>query len=843
MFRSTCISCKISPVSVPAVLGSLSYTPNYKRKGPGTDYELAKRFKTVDDTNRYEALRIIFWEKLASSYVGRRQYKLNTPEGPTKEKDKRFLESEAVHGSVDKVKLALRRSLSSPEENATSAAITTPGEAGRSAATIAERERLLNPFSLIVPRLIKEGIDWHDLKSLNRIDLLDLMKYLELKASERVIFLSAVESKMCGVLTKSGRDRRPGTLCVKPGKECFGWRCGENGHVDNLYFEGKPPALPLSAGERRRHGFLSLNRHERQLYLAGVSKGTPSDVGLLPLVEALAAQGADGGEASKTATLGPSSVASVLTRDDALFADSLDEMQDPLNPFTISRGQRSSRFGSTKGNASGDFSTASASTGATSGKPESSTLGVVEAEFGLQLEVRTMPDFSVVGRLEERIQPNPRIWSSPGNPIFEVQVMGFEFRVHPEDPRALSQIEAAAGLWEMHASVIKAVVWEMLELYAVERPTQPLHIEPFELGAPDDVNTFSSAFISHRREESPIDRDGGAETTARDTIDSSIISEEDVTIVERRIYEDDAEGDADQGSIGAAGARRKYAPWFRTPLPQAFTNGVPDLLPFAPTIIIQATFKPMVESVGFSTPLAGGGAHDPKKLAQLEEHYLHYPLLDVSILVHPDSCFWWSQEDEEKALEHVLAYAKKVPYAIPFNLYIRVDKCRELYGPAADVLSKEERLEIDKRVRYQEVGAAEVRDTFTTSQEGRRGSRNSASEAADEEDATTFKEVLSGALQTASRNTIFNVSSFRTIARRQLILHSLGDEEGKPSTSKSKFSASGAPEPPRAHSHSLHSHGEHHGRDAANSAASILHDIDVSVEDMMFPDVGPDDWE
>ena len=568
MLRRTLLSLKISKVAIGTGASSLSYTHNYRK---GLDYNLSKRFARVTDANRFEALRIIFGEKL-NGHVGRRQYKMQC------------------------------------------------------AGTLVDS---------IVEPLAKHGIDWHDLKGLGRAELLDVCDLLGLDSSTRTVFLAAVEAKMCGVLTRSGKDRNPRTICMRPGRLQHGWRCGHKGHSHNVYFEGKADAVPSEIAASRSLGFLGLSQEQRLMLL----------------------------EASSIGNKGPAPLR--LPRGSA-------SLNSPAATAALAGGL----LGSLEGAATGNVHSPAAQTNASllgggdrpaEGAGEAGPLGeegadvVTRMENGICVEHRKAPDFSIVGRHQERQVLNPRVWTSPSNPTFNVSVVGIEMRVHPDDPRAAPQISRAHKDWAMHGEVVKHVVWEMLELYGVERPPQPLDMEDGELGEPDSIFSFSSAFWGSAPGE-----EIAPEVVGEDT---GVISPAEVAIERRMVTSDGAS-----------------VPWFTPPLPQHFKDGVPEILPFAPTLIVRGVYRQVSEVVSLALAeeaelegheAAGDFVTAARRRAVLERR-LHYPLMDISVLRHPDACFWWNAEDEERAIGHILAEARKVPFALPFNLYIRVDPSRAL---------------------------------------------------------------------------------------------------------------------------------------------------------------------
>ncbi|PWV19772.1 hypothetical protein C3747_9g189 [Trypanosoma cruzi] len=367
-------------------------------------------------------------------------------------------------------------------------------------------------------RLKEEGIDWHELKWLNRTELMDLFdNILSLSRTERAVLLPAIEAKICGVLRRSD-TRHSTSICVNQGVAEHGWRCGLYGHTNDVYFEGKAKANPTVLQIYHRSSVRSVERS------------------------------------------------------------------------------------------------------------------------GVRVEVRTAPDFSVVGRFSHPL--SPRVWSTPENPVFQVSTIGYEFRVHPEDPRVVPQIEAAAREWELHAAVTQQVVWEMLEMYAVERNPQPLELKSGEMGAPDCPSLYSSAF-----------------TVRHDSIAGS--SDEQGAVTEQRMISTDGH----------------EVPWFKEPLTQKFEGGIPVILPFAPSIVVKSSFRQVTRTFPVDV-----------------ERQLLQPVVDVTCFVHPQACFWWSEEDEERCLNHIVEYAKRIPYALPFNLYLRVDTTKNFRDAPSRVEEMEKRL-------------------------------------------------------------------------------------------------------------------------------------------------------
>lgn len=303
------------------------------------------------------------------------------------------------------------------------------------------------------------------------------------------------------------------------------------------------------------------------------------------------------------------------------------------------------------------------------------------SENGVVSEVRPQPDFAVVGRLKH--EPMPRVWSTPQAPLFDVLLMGYEFRVHPDDPRTAPQIEAAAAEWAMYADVVRSVVWEMLELYAVERTPQPLALQPGEMGEPDVPEDYAACFTSRRRQQQQppagMTDDGGvgAIDASEVVIEQRMLSRPPTarrgpsatataaaaaaaadTIGDRDVPADEEEARGDQ-------------PWFLPPQPQVFAQGIPDALPFAPSLIVRSTFR--------------GIAHDTAAAGSSLAQALVTPVCDIRCYVHPNAAFWWppGSSDEATAMGHIVDWAKRLPYPLPFNLYFRVDAAKTLRADPA----------------------------------------------------------------------------------------------------------------------------------------------------------------
>lgn len=304
-----------------------------------------------------------------------------------------------------------------------------------------------------------------------------------------------------------------------------------------------------------------------------------------------------------------------------------------------------------------------------------------EVRNGVAVEVRPAPDFSIVGRLEH--EPNPRIWSNPTNAVFDVMIIGFEFRVHPEDARALPQVQEAAAEWRQHAEVVRQVLWEMLELYAVERKPQSMDLQPGELGEPDEVTSYSAAFSRRRRNK--IHQTASSAKTSVDSDTSGDVNNDDTIRVEDVVVEPVMEIPAagHDGKGATSGGRRRgwdqERSWFTPPLPQRFTNGIPDILPFPPTLVVECKYRPLHQSLHKTN--AQDATNEEEEDATVTR-LLMQPVVEVSCLLHPDSCFWLSAEDEEKVIGHVVNFAKRIPFAVPFSLYLRVDPSKELRGDA-----------------------------------------------------------------------------------------------------------------------------------------------------------------
>ena len=236
-------------------------------------------------------------------------------------------------------------------------------------------------------------------------------------------------------------------------------------------------------------------------------------------------------------------------------------------------------------------------------------------ENGMVIETRPMPNFQIIGRRDDSI--TPRSWIESEDPRFVVQCMGYDFRVHPEDARYGAQIDEQADLWKLHAEKLRFVLLEMLETYATDKGLpQALEMKPGDI-TPDA--SFAMSFAP--------DPDG--------------------TIVEYRI-------------VDRFGTKR---PWFMTPPPQPFTNGVPDHIPLCPSVIVKINMA----DGHLASPMNSTNIDDPQRMQ-----------LQVTIMFHDKACFFWTGRNEENALGFLTDYARKIPYSLPLYLYYRVDSVTTL---------------------------------------------------------------------------------------------------------------------------------------------------------------------
>jgi hypothetical protein len=353
----------------------------------------------------------------------------------------------------------------------------------------------------IAEKLQSQGVDWHDLKAMTRDEVAALFEAMKVTPSERVIIMTALQACVCGVIVETERMSSE-SLCLRYGKKEFGWRCGKDGHSDNIYFENKEAAVPA-----------------------------------------------------------------VLAR------------------------SRVTKF----------------------------------EENGVAVQLRQLPNFVIEGRLSDVLQP--RHWVAPKDTKFNVLTMGYDFKIHPSDPRAQPQITEAAELWEMHAEVVRLVLWELLEAHAVERDPQPLPLAVGDI-RPDEPTDYIPVVLGD--DDSPID-------------------------------------------LRMKDAKGKQRPWFTPAPPRTFVDGIPAHLPFAPSFAVQSVF---------SFPSGG----------ELTEASLRCPTLKLSCLTHPSSCYWLSVGAQSKVLDELLSYAKRVPYALPFTLYYRVDTARHLLNDAAFLTRRDAQL-------------------------------------------------------------------------------------------------------------------------------------------------------
>lgn len=381
------------------------------------------------------------------------------------------------------------------------------GHAGR------RQYRMVHYLPKYLEKFKRVGLDLHGLKALDNDELRYVLdRSFGMNLGEKAILLKALDRKVCGVLCEAS-TRFSTNICLKRGKKCFGWRCGNRGHVNDMYFEGKHPSTNLA--------------------IAG-----------FPCLE-------------------------------------------------------------------------------------------ISDNYGVKTIVRPEPNFSVVGRINEK--PHRRIWKAPEKPLFSVDLIGYEFRVHPKDPRAQAQIVNAEAEWMMHAEVIKQVLWEMIEIYGVECTPQPLAIDSgdFEI---DSSLSYSGAF----------NVPGASDHPAVENKMRSATGEENV--------------------------------WFRLPPPQKQSFGIPVNLPFAPSIVVRSVFKAIPRDLSLDAM----------------ERMLLQPVIDVSLFLHPKCCFRWSPEDEVRCSNEILNYVRQMPYALPFYLYFRVD-LSSLIQQDSNFVEKKEKLIAEKQ--------------------------------------------------------------------------------------------------------------------------------------------------
>ncbi|KNH07476.1 hypothetical protein XU18_2008 [Perkinsela sp. CCAP 1560/4] len=238
-------------------------------------------------------------------------------------------------------------------------------------------------------------------------------------------------------------------------------------------------------------------------------------------------------------------------------------------------------------------------------------------ENGMVVETRPMPNFEIVGRRNEDI--TPRAWRESQDPRFVVKFMGYDFRVHPDDARYGVQVKEKEELWKAHAEKLRLVLLEMIETYATDKGLpQPLELKT------GDINPDASFAMSFAP-----DPDG--------------------TIVEYRVID----------RLG----RKK--PWFITPEPQTFVNGIPTNLPLAPSVIVKINIADgHIGGTNYSTNI-----DDPQRMQ-----------LQVSLMFHHKACFFWAGRNEENALGFLTDYARKIPYSLPLYLYYRVDSAATIHN-------------------------------------------------------------------------------------------------------------------------------------------------------------------
>ena len=283
---------------------------------------------------------------------------------------------------------------------------------------------------------------------------------------------------------------------------------------------------------------------------------------------------------------------------------------------------------------------------------------------GVTQYIHNEPDFQLDGRAQIPLEPL-RQWRQMTESKFDIITIGYDFRIHPNDPRVQPQIVDVANEWDIHAEAIRLTLLELLNQKAVVAPLQNLEIVPGEIDLYQRENTITD-YKNQFTEDAPIHIE-----KFDNQREKYFIKRADGTII----------------------------PWFQPPESRVHNNNIPDNLPFCPTIIIKATisYTPNNSNLLTECPqtvndtasllrLPGSPLNTSQNLRDIDSAshtlsmdlskkttYLNDPLLKMTCMIHSDCCAQLNQNQEEELIEHVLEIAKKVPFAVPFYLYYRID--------------------------------------------------------------------------------------------------------------------------------------------------------------------------
>lgn len=530
--------------------------------------------------------------------------------------------------------------------------------------------------SLFFEKFRQLGLDWHELMALPPQVLLHVLeKQIGMTPSQRRVFMTAVHCRICGVLTE-GATRSPDVVCMNRGLAEHGYRCGKKGHVARVYFEGKKP--------RTRNDEIGSNA------LHNIAALTAS---------AMAASNKNRNSSSSTSS--SSNVSKSLLSDTA------------ATKISAAAADATSRTTSATGQQHED------------GIPHVKAEFTTAEDSKVKVRVSTTPDFRIVGRLFH--EAHPRTWSTPTSPSFDVAIVGYEFYMHPSDARARPQIAENAADWMLHAEALRHVVWELLELQAIERvhPVSSSSSSFMFVGSSGKSATRMNLALSAHHQQlqrqqqqqqqrmksdlllapfQPFELRRGDVRSERDVLDAlrayyTTVDQETGVIIENCMSLGDDADDDHHHLHGSGGQHhqqqqqqrlRNVVPWFVPSDPRPLNaDGVPPHFPLAPSIAVQCLYRrPEDDSNSFA------------KRQQQQQNLVSPPFLEFRCFFHNKACFSWpTPESKSKAVSEILGIARRVPFALPFTLYFRVDSSTEL-AKNAGALRKERNRLLDAKRRF-----------------------------------------------------------------------------------------------------------------------------------------------
>jgi hypothetical protein len=494
--------------------------------------------------------------------------------------------------------------------------------------------RMQNDMTKFLPHFKREGVDWHDLKAMERDTRLHFLRNrLRMTPSEMLIIQVALERCVCGVLTK-GSSLSPETFCKRSGVAEHDWRCGFNGHTTRVYFEEKRRA------ERPNTAIAGQPAAQQQVMPS--SPVSPRVLTAAPVAE----------EETSAIDLF-SDLSSQQPGAGHLRRDQLVHPPTELRRIMADVGESSA---GRAGNAIDDSLRLL--------NKRASALAEANPNQTLIKYHKQNPHLNFLEHGRLRFDNHPRSWSAPLEPTFRVDTMGYDFHIHPLDPRTEPQIVRATRDWALHAKVVRNMLWELIEEHAQLRDEpQPLDI------APEDVPSLR------------------VDTRHLTSIFSTVDPETGITVERRLELRPDGSISAADATSNASGAQGdiRTVPWFSPPPPQdESADGIPRNFPYAPTVAVRSMLRPFPAPAG--EPVSG----------QLRS--MRQPLVELSLLVHPKAAAWWPPETRDAVQRHLLDLASRMPYALPWTLYFRVDSSKHLRRD--EKFSKQRTRRWSRKVRF-----------------------------------------------------------------------------------------------------------------------------------------------